>query len=204
MPAVKKEESPEPPIATIAPAVSLNESSSSHQGRSLCNEEDARPLLPPPPRATKPYILGRQAHLASGTYNGSSPRKYKLTASGNSSSRVNVPPLPVVSRFPSRLCPSIATGRVNKTTTAATTTTLHTRILNLPKIKNLTQHLKQKSDAKKKTRSKMDDQAFAYDGDGTDDASFTGYPPMMVQGKLKLRQREGNAHMKQTKTKMES
>jgi hypothetical protein len=184
MPAVKKEESPEPLTARIAPAVSLNGSSNAQQGRSVSNEQDARPSLPQLPQATKPYIIARHMHLASGTYNGSSPRKYKLTPSGNRNSRVNVPPPPVFSRLPSQVGPSIATGRVNKSTTAATTTTLRTRTSNLPKIKHITQHLKKKSDAKEKIQSKMDDRAFEY-GDDVDGASFTGYPPMMVQGKLK-------------------
>jgi hypothetical protein len=183
MPAVKKEESSEPPIATIASAVSLNESSSAYQGRSVCNEQDAQPSLPPPPQATKPYIVARQAHLQLGTYNGSSPRKYKLAASVNSRNRANDPPPPVFSRLPSRLGSSIATGRVNKTTSTATTTTLRTGTPNLPTIKHLTQHLEQKSDAHKKIRSKMDNRAYEY-CDDMDGASFTGYPPMMVQGKL--------------------
>jgi hypothetical protein len=186
MPAIKREESSEPPIFTIAPAVSPDESSSTHQGCSVSNDQDARASLPPPPGATKPYIVARQAHLGLGKYYGSSPRKYKLAASGTRYSRVDVPPPPVFSRLPSRLGPSIATGRVNTTTTAATTTTLSTRTPTLPKTKHLTQDIKRKSDAKKAIRSKMDDHAFEYGGDNMDGASFTGYPPMMLQGKFRI------------------
>lgn len=194
MPAIKGEEGSEPPVASIAPKVSLDEpsqSSSAHYGRSTSKEHDDKPSLPPPPQATKPYIVARQAHLAPRAYHGSSPRKYKLAAPGNSGSRVNLPRPPVFSRLPSRLGPSIATGRVNKTTAAAattttTTTTSRTRTPNLPKIKHLTEHLKHKSAANKKIRSRMDDRIFEDDGEFMDGASFTGYPPMMINGKVKL------------------
>lgn len=191
MPAIKREESPEPPIASIASAVSSSElpktaTASVSTARHLpSKEQDAslselqRAMLPPPRPAGKPSLVAKTPHPARSVYTGSSPRKFALQVLGNNSSRINVPP-PVFSRLPSRLGSAIATGRVNKKT--APTTTIRSRTPNLPKITQLTKYIKPKKDATKEKSNTMDERDFADGGDYDGGDEFFNFPPMMLQG----------------------
>jgi hypothetical protein len=159
MPTIKREESPEPPIAsvasTVSPELSVHRSEAS-AGPSSSHARNTKPTMPLP----KPYIAAKQAHLAPAAYYGSSPRKYKLPAGGNGSALISVPTPPVFSRLPSRLGSAMATGRVNNKTTATATTGRSTRTTTLPNITRLTQRLKHTSypegNAIERSRGMMD------------------------------------------------
>jgi hypothetical protein len=129
MPVIKREESPESPIASIAPAgYSGKPSLLAHAfSRQHAEEaEDAKPtlssLLPPPP--SQPSAVVTQARTAAGA--GSLPRKQKYSWMSSRDHRGAVPAaiLPAISgaRLPSQRGSAVATGRVNKTTAAMTTT----------------------------------------------------------------------------------
>ncbi|KAH3944261.1 hypothetical protein HBI56_160810 [Parastagonospora nodorum] len=190
MPVIKKEGSPEPPIASIASAVSSSELSKrapmSAPRHIPSKERDAsmlqpqRTMLPPPRPARKPSLVARTPHLARSAYTGSSPHKFALQVLGNNSSRLNVPP-PVFSSLSSRRGLAIATGRVNKTT--ASTTATCNKTPNLPKITHLTKHIKPKkyTTKTKAKRDTMDQRDFANGGDYFGGDEFLDFPPMMLQ-----------------------
>lgn len=122
MPLIKKEESEEPPIATIAPAVSPVDPSRSAKARrwfERLEQDDVKPLLQHPRDA-------RQAHLAPnsvGLYHRSSPHTYRLLGTNNAAGRHSaVATPPNVGGLLSNLPTAVATGRVNTTTTMSRTT----------------------------------------------------------------------------------
>jgi hypothetical protein len=177
---IKREESVEPLIASIASVVSSSSvcTSETDRRRSMGDVRVVKPstpfLLPPP----EPYGVAKQTLLAPSAYYGSSPRTYRLAGS----SRVDVTPA-IFSRLPSRLDSAIATAPVDKTTA---TTTTHSTTSNLPKLDRLAPKLTLKSDAKKKLRGKMDE-IDLYNGDKHKDSSdFTGLPSMIMTGRLCL------------------
>jgi hypothetical protein len=133
MPVIKREESPESPVASIAPAMYSDKPSFSAQAfsRQRAEEaEDAKPtlssLLPPPP--SQPSAVVNLARTAAGA--GSLPRKQKYSWMSSRDHRGAVPAaiLPAISgaRLPSQRGSALATGRVNKTTAAMTTTNIRT------------------------------------------------------------------------------
>jgi hypothetical protein len=140
MQAIKRETSPELLTASIVPKVSYElpvhtQQTSPTPPRSNARDEKLSMPLPKP-------CVTRQAHLAPTAYNGSSPRRYKLSAGGDGNALISSPTPPVFSRLPSRIGSAMATGRGNTTTTiTATATTEH--IIGTPTLPNIT-HLTQR------------------------------------------------------------
>lgn len=80
---IKKEESPEPTIASIAPAVSPSTASFPHASneRMASEEEDVKPAILPLVVAT-PRTAARQVPFTSDAYHGTSLRKFEFGARG--------------------------------------------------------------------------------------------------------------------------
>lgn len=83
MPMIKREESPEPPIASIAPAVSLIAASFPHASdqRVVSEEEDVKPSVQHPVVAM-PRSATSQTSFTSNVYRGNSTGKYEPGARG--------------------------------------------------------------------------------------------------------------------------
>jgi hypothetical protein len=182
MPAIKRESSPEPPLAGIGAA-----ESSSHPGGIQCIQIiadccDVKSSLPPPDTNTNPYIVAKQNQLRPGAYQGSSPRKYKLAALGTIRSHLSVPAVSVFSRLPSRLGSAIATGRVNKTTAA--TTSFHTIVPQHPGSKHPAKHVEHTRHAPRKNRERMDESMVGSGAGFMDGSGFGTFPPMGSSGML--------------------
>jgi hypothetical protein len=186
MPAIKREESLESANPSTTPAKHTRKSLEISIGPYRQFATASTFSLPPP----KPLAGARHAHLtlAPTGYIGSSPRKYKLAAPRDSSSRLDGLPPPTFSRLPSRLGPAMATRRVNKTTaarTTTTTTTVRSRTPTLPDITSLTKHIKHKDNLSQKPRDIMDDRGFDDGDEHVDGEDFTEFPHMMIQGTSK-------------------
>jgi hypothetical protein len=176
MPVTKREESLEPSIVSPASAT-LPGSSACLWGR--VHEQATSPARGNKPlmSASKPSVVTKQAHLVPCVYQGSSPRKYKLAAVGNSGGQSQIPTPPVFSRFPSRLRSAMATGCINKTTAPATkTTTCNSRTRILPNFNRLTQHLQHRPNVKSNAIRVLKD---------TMDATDISLPSMFMSGTLK-------------------
>ncbi|KAF2034161.1 hypothetical protein EK21DRAFT_108205 [Setomelanomma holmii] len=188
MPVIKREESPEAPIASIAPAIPTGAHTSPRDFSGLPmtaeDAQDVKPTIPtmPPP---KPYIVAAHTRPTLSLYNGSSPRKYRFSAPPSSPSNVVVSrPLPFAPRLPSRLDSAVATvGRVNKATSTRTTnsTTPHT----LPRITHLTKALQRKDNRTNTCKARMDN-FFDHNGEVLSDIGDldepSGFPPMFTIG----------------------
>lgn len=139
MPVIKREESPEAPIASIAPSAPVETTTANCNLSGLpVAADNARDVKPTMPQPAKPYVVAPHERLALTAYHGSSPSKYSLAAlsSSNASGGVVVPRAPPFAPLPSHLRSAVATaGRVNTTSlkkkyaskicTCSTTLTLH-------------------------------------------------------------------------------
>ncbi|KAF1912959.1 hypothetical protein BDU57DRAFT_456953, partial [Ampelomyces quisqualis] len=165
MPIIKREESPELPIASIAPELYLSTENSSYVSTEPTpSEEDDVKSSILSPVVTKPCSAARQTHLAPNLYRGVSPRTYTVGALGYAGDYANVHTPPAFLRLPSRLGPGMATGRVNKTTTVSTR--LHrTKKTHLDNNNHIAQHFRHRGIATQNRGSRMDQ----------DDSGNTGY-----------------------------
>jgi hypothetical protein len=107
---IKREESPEPTIATIAPAVSSSIIRFPHarNERITSEEEDVKPSVLPP-EVAMPRSATRQAPFTSNVYRGTSPRKYEFDARGPGAKSASGHSAPF-SQFPSCFVAGMATG----------------------------------------------------------------------------------------------
>jgi hypothetical protein len=123
MPAIKVEESPEPPIANIAHTVYSGKSSFfSHVFREprASQEEDVKPSMQQSSSpAPNPRAVVKQAHVATGTGKSTQTDKYSwLSPQSNfPAAAPRSKPAVFASRLSSERRPAVATDRVNKTTT---------------------------------------------------------------------------------------
>ncbi|KAH7072006.1 hypothetical protein BKA63DRAFT_554884 [Paraphoma chrysanthemicola] len=119
MPVIKREESPEAPIASIAPSAPIATTTVNRNLSGLpATADDGQDVKPTMAGPAKPYIVAPHERLALTVYHGSSPRGYSLAASSPSSTSggVVVPRAPPFAPLPSHLGSAVATaGRVNKT-----------------------------------------------------------------------------------------
>jgi hypothetical protein len=157
MPNIKREETPEAPIASLVSEY-LTDTSTANEPRhsdafmQACtliaqdnyvvdanDVHDARPSMSLPPPA-KPYIVARQALQAASTkYYGSSPRKYKLVGCSNIADRVHDTTPLLLSHLPSLFRSAMATGRLNSSVMATTLSTI-AEAPTLPHIEHLLRH----------------------------------------------------------------
>jgi hypothetical protein len=125
MPTIKREPSPEAPIAAVATARSPNIQSladaSFIRPIPIREGQDVKPSMPT--MRTKPHVVAQQMHLHPGAYG--------LAAPSDSSVRASVCTPPVFPRLLSRRH-AIATARVNKTTAVTTTSDTITPRLQSP------------------------------------------------------------------------
>jgi hypothetical protein len=185
MPTIKRETSPELPIGAVASVGPLNILDGLSEARFMrATREDRNVKAPLQPLRMKPYLVAKQAHLRPGAYQGSSPRKYKLAALSDSTSRRNASTPPGFSRLPSRLGLAIATGRVNKTTAARTTTAIRTTTPQLPSFDRLTKHLERIPNATEKKPDKMDENSVGNGDVFMDGADIRAFPPISLKGGL--------------------
>lgn len=132
MPVIKREESPEAPIANIAPAVYSGKSSFFSQAFSKPRaniDQDVKPPLPPSSSlSSSSRTVASQAHVAAGAVKSNQSSRYSWLSSQNN---LVAAPLPNLAAFAGRLSsqrrPAVATAHVNKTTKSMTRTTTSTK-----------------------------------------------------------------------------
>ena len=127
------------------------------------------------------YVVARHPHLAptSTAYHGSSPHKYRYSSADSGRiAAASTPPLSA--RLSSRLGSAVATGRINKTTTTTTRTTIE-KAPTLPNIKHLTQRLVHTNSIANAEHSTMDEHD--YEGGGEQgELGFPAFPRMITDG----------------------
>jgi hypothetical protein len=192
MTTIKREESPEAPIASLTSAYLTNTSIAHEPCRSgtfmqtctpiaqdscVDNASDALDVKHPMSilSPAKPYIVARRVPQAALTkYYGSSPRKYKLVACNNIAARVHVTAPLLFSRLPPLLESAVATGRLNE----FATTTTSSAIVEAPTLPHIEKLLRNNTRVTHNDEEHLGEDKMDHDSAITDDQ--IALPPMTL------------------------